>query len=130
MHRLQPHRRALVIAVLMCVLLVQWLGTVHGIAHTPGPAGSPATAHAAAPEGQAAPAGATTGTPQGAWFGVHDDESQCRLFDQLAHADLVWQLAPLLVEPRGCAEAPGTWAGGRIAPQAAGYLARGPPPRA
>lgn len=128
--RRQPHRRALVAAVLLCVLLLQWLGTVHGIVHPVGGMGWPAAAHGAEHEGHATSGGDPTTAQQGAWFGAHDDESRCRLFDQLAHADLVWQLAPLLVEPPGGAEAPDAWTGGRFAPQAAGYLARGPPPRA
>ena len=61
-------------------------------------------------------------------FAGHDEgDPQCRLFDQLAHADLAFASsseAPGLAACSGPVAAPPA---GRLAPQAAGFLARGPP---
>lgn len=61
-------------------------------------------------------------------FAGHDEgDPQCRLYDQLAHADLAVGsagAAPVLVV---CGEPTAATPAGRLAPQAAGFLARGPP---
>lgn len=61
-------------------------------------------------------------------FAGHDEgDPQCRLFDQLAHADIAFASAseaPGLAACSGPVAAPPA---GRLAPQAAGFLARGPP---
>lgn len=61
-------------------------------------------------------------------FAGHDEgDPQCRLFDQLAHADIALAspaALPVLAVQRGPVSASPA---GRLAPQAAGFLARGPP---
>jgi hypothetical protein len=110
-------QRTASIAVL-ALLLAQAIGLAHGIAH-PHPRGG-------LPSATVAAAVATSGVT---WAdGLHDDGSvQCRLLDQLSHADALTStlslpsappaaqtlIAPLRVAP--CA---------RVAPA---YLARGPP---
>lgn len=96
-------RQWLLAACCTLLLAVQAIGLVHAVAHGGGHAES-------------------------ALFGGHDEgDSQCRLFDQAAHADAVGAtpaalpLLPVAVAVR--TEHPGSV----HAAQAAGYLARGPP---
>ncbi|MFT3956527.1 MAG: hypothetical protein QM722_19725 [Piscinibacter sp.] len=95
------------------MLLLQALGLWHGVVHAGGLA-AVAHAHAHAAGGER--------------FAAHDDgDAQCRLYDQLAHADLAFAdvaigLAARVGETLGAAVP-----AGRLAPQAAGFLARGPP---
>ena len=72
---------------------------------------------------------ATQGERADDGFAGHDDgDAQCRLYDQLAHADLVVRRAARPGAHAGTGEpAPGALPAGRLAPQAAGFLARGPP---
>jgi hypothetical protein len=103
------HRRAVsaafATALVAALLLAQALGLVHRVWHAPGLAG-----------------------PEAAAFDGHaHDTPECRLIDQLAHADglagadfvpaLPPRPAPLATPPRSPA----------LAAQAAGALARGPP---
>ncbi len=112
------------------MVLMQWLGLIHGVFHAAGPAGWYAPAQIRAVADRPALASDAITIEQGALFGSHDDQTQCRLFDQLAHADLAWRSPPPLVEPRDSADAHFALTDGRFAAQAASYLARGPPARA
>lgn len=102
-----------VLAALM--LLLQALGLVHAVMHGGG--------HGA---GQASRVAAAHGA-QHDLFGDHDDDATCRLYDQLAHADAACGLPVLALcdNVQVCADV--TLRSGRHAPQAAGFLARGPP---
>lgn len=129
-HRTSLPRRALTAALLLSVLLVQWVGLIHGIVHAPGPSGWHAAVEARSAADRPPAAGDASRADANAPFGAHDDQSQCRLFDQLAHADLAWQVPPMLLEPSSGADLAPAPMGGHMAAQAAGYLARGPPLRA
>jgi hypothetical protein len=106
-------RRTWLPLVAAALLFAQMLGLVHRIAHAP-------AAHemiAAAGPHHAADT----------LFGDHGDASKCRLYDQLAHADLAVDTTPAaaLPPPLGVESVPRP--AGHIAAQAAGFLARGPP---
>lgn len=93
------------------MLMLQALGLWHAVVHVRGM--GPVAAHDIA---------------HGNDFAGHDDgDVQCRLYDQLAHADLVFGQAPAFVPARGTGTPEGATPAGRLAPQAAGFLARGPP---
>jgi hypothetical protein len=95
------------------LLLLQALGLVHAVMHGPGHA-----FHAAA---------AAAHDASGDLFGAHDDEASCRLYDQLAHADAACGVPVLALRDtvQVCVDV--ILRSGRHAPQAAGFLARGPP---
>ncbi len=96
------------------MLMLQALGLWHGIVHH----GVHAEAHAHASH---APGGI---------FDDHDDgDAQCRLYDQLAHADIAFGSVPVLAGPEPFELRAQAVPAGRLAPQAAGFLARGPPAR-
>lgn len=103
-HALLRHHLPLLLAALLCV---QTLGLVHRVLHA---RAVPAVASAEADFGHAA------------------GDADCRILDQLAHADLAFGLAvPVVVASRPLPPATRLPAG-RLAAQASGYLARGPPP--
>lgn len=115
--RLRPATRARLLPLLAAALLwLQALGLWHHVVH--GGAGP----------GDRPVASATVHDHHDRHFGDHEDgDAQCRLYDQLAHADLAFGEAgatPVLA-PRGMSAA--AVPAGRLAPQAAGFLARGPP---
>ena len=95
------------------LLMLQALGLVHAVMHGMGhpPHAAAAAAHDAA----------------GELFGDHDDEASCRLYDQLAHADAARGVPVLALcdTVQVCIDV--VLPSGRHAPQAAGFLARGPP---
>lgn len=111
-------RRWMLQWAVVSMLLVQSIGLLHGVAHRPLPAGSPlaVSLQQAAPEVQKVQA-----------FGHDRDSLDCRLYDQLAHADLAQGAATAL--PCGLGTAP------QVAQAPAGhtpafeqrYGARGPP---
>ena len=103
------HRRWLPL-LLAALLLAQTLGLVHRVLHRPGGG----TVVSAADGRQHA-------------FGHDDGDSQCRLYDQLAQGDLAFGSVTLSVAPALPAGCVGALPAGRLAPQAAGFLARGPP---
>ena len=107
--RRSRHLRRIVLPWLAAaMLMLQALGLWHGVVHA-------RVIHDGA-----------HGTAQA--FAGHDDgDPQCRLYDQLAHADLVFGVAPAW--SGACADGAAVAAvpAGRLAPQAAGFLARGPP---
>lgn len=99
------------------MLLLQALGLLHAVMHGAGHgAGHALQARSAAPHDAA-----------GDLFGDHDDDATCRLYDQLAHADAACGLPALALCDAVQARADVALPSGRHAPQAAGFLARGPP---
>jgi hypothetical protein len=113
-----PHlRRALIATLLLALALTQTLGVIHRVL----------SGHMAPQQRVvASTAGVDAGAIQ-ALFAGHHDEGDCKVFDQLAHADLAWGEAAVAVN-LATGETPvlmhAAW---QIASQAAGYLARGPP---
>lgn len=109
-------RRVALPLLAAAMLMLQAIGLWHSVVHAGGHAGVVmAQDHH---QGEHADDG----------FAGHDDgDAQCRLYDQLAHADLVFGEAASFL----CAHADGVLQAavpaGRLAPQAAGFLARGPP---
>ncbi len=99
----------------LLLLAAQALGLAHRIQHAPGPGAAPAAAAVAA-----APA---------SWADGHDaGGAECRLIDQLAHADglcdATWAAAPVPPATEAHEAAP------TVAPRAgsaSAYLARAPP---
>lgn len=99
------------------MLMLQALGLLHAVMHGMGHgAGHAAHATSAAPHDGA-----------GGLFGDHDDDATCRLYDQLAHADAACGMPSLTLCDAVQARADVALPSGRHAPQAAGFLARGPP---
>ena len=76
-------------ALWLCVLLAPWLGKLHALAHPPGH-WTAHLVHRVHSEAAPAPAGWT------AAFGVHGSAADCLLFDQLAQADALPGLPPVL----------------------------------
>ena len=110
-------QRTASIAVL-ALLLAQAIGLAHGIAHPHSHGGLPS-----------ATAAVTVAADASTWAGgLHDDGSlQCRLLDQLSHADALTPTLSLLSAPPSV-QTPA--APMRVAPcarVAPAYLARGPP---
>jgi hypothetical protein len=124
-------RLAAALGLALAIVAAQALGFAHRVLHAPGhavahghhhahghDAGSCDDAHRAAPTGFAGAAGL---------FDDHD-ESECRLYDQTAQGEgLAAAATPPLdaAGPAKPAEHHGAWL---LAHQAAGALARGPPP--
>ncbi len=115
-HSLRIRRIALPLLA-AAMLMLQALGLWHGVVH-PG-----VHADTAVAQGHDHSDG-----HHAEGFGGHDDgDGQCRLYDQLAHADLVFGQAPAFACARVGNALPAAVPAGRLAPQAAGFLARGPP---
>ena len=108
----------LVAGLLAALLLAPWLGAVHAVLH-----GAPV------PSAAVARAGTEAVRDQGLLrlFGGHTHDGDCRLYDQLAHADglqSVAALPPLLLPPVATL----AWhAGECLRRWAALFDARGPP---
>jgi hypothetical protein len=103
----------------LALLLAQAIGLAHGIAHPHSRGGLPAAQ---------AQSVATVDVPDAS--AQHDDGSpQCRLLDQLAHADVLLA-APTLAAPLPPGEAPGLADVPQGAPRLLAWRlrARGPPP--
>jgi hypothetical protein len=112
-------RQAVFAIVLLALGLAQTLGAMHRIVH------APVMLHALG-AGAAQPATAGPHWLQ-ALFAGHTHEQGCDLYDQLSHADLLGVdaiVVALQAVPDACV-APHRPS--RIAAQAAGFLARGPP---
>lgn len=112
MDRDLPTARRWLPLLLAAMLLAQALGLVHRVLHAPA-------------------SGAALAQVQ---WQVHDDafghdegDVQCRLFDQLAHGDLAFGAGTAPAAQGAPLTPAGTPPAGRLAPQASGYLARGPP---
>jgi hypothetical protein len=114
-----PLRRTILLIVLAALLLSQALGLLHRVVHAP--QGLPAVSVALA---------AGQGTADGHWlarlFAGHDANA-CDSYDQLAHADFLWGQPPELCTAAVSATVASSNPAWRLAAQAAGYLARGPP---
>ena len=114
----------LIFAILVLMLLAQALGLVHRIAHSPAPLRAVAASFDAQPS-------ATAGLPLARWvqalLPAHDSDRSCQLFDQLTHADVAIGAMPS-VGSHSFGDVPqATHRASRLAAQAAGFLARGPP---
>ena len=114
----------LIFAMVVPMLLAQALGWVHRIAH------SPASLRAVAASVETQPS-VTAGLPLAHWvqalLPAHDSDRSCQLFDQLTHADVVIGAMPS-VGSHSFGDLPqATHRASRLAAQAAGFLARGPP---
>ena len=120
---LSPALRRMLAGLLIAALTtMQALGLLHRTLAGHGLPSSSAGALAAPSEHGAAPLQAL--------FAEHDDERDCRLFDQLAQADAAPGGAPATVALALPEALPVVHAAAHFAPQAAGFLARGPPRRA
>ena len=107
--------------MLVALLATQMLGLLHRVVHGHG------VASLSASVGPFSVDAAPATTPLQALFGPHTADSDCRLFDQLSHADM-GGFEPVEVMSRVPACGPAaTHAAGHIACQAVGALARGPP---
>lgn len=103
------------------MLMLQALGLLHAMMHGIGHGTGHGAVHAVHATSAAAHDGA------GDLFGDHDDDATCRLYDQLAHADAACGMPSLALCDAVQARADVALPSGRHAPQAAGFLARGPP---
>jgi len=110
------------IALACCLMLMQWVGSLHSYAH---PQSWPA--HSV----QQAAGPSDAGPALQALFSGHDSDSgDCRLLDLLTHADVLASVVSVPIafaQPQNLAV---VRIGSHHAAQAAGYLARGPPLRA
>jgi hypothetical protein len=103
--------------MLVALLATQMLGLLHRVAHAPGVASVGASSVESAP----------AATPLHKLFGHQGADGDCRLFDQLSHADMAG-FEHVVVTTRVPADRPAaTHAAWHIACQAVGALARGPP---
>ena len=105
-----PLRRPLAGLLVCALLMTQALGLMHRVLHAGGPS------HAAHDPGRIE-----------ALFEHHHDQGDCQVFDQLSHADGV---GFAFVEPGATPPAPPpapALQAPKLAAQAAGYLASGPP---
>ncbi|MEO8805442.1 MAG: hypothetical protein ABI433_05135 [Burkholderiaceae bacterium] len=112
-------KRALITSVLLAFVLAQALGLMHRIVHAPLQGQGFVHASAEAPE-----AGVSWVK---ALFAGHDTERGCDLYDQSSHADLACGDAPALALQGPTTGTEQLHPGWQLAPQAAGFLARGPP---
>jgi hypothetical protein len=114
MDRDLPTARRWLPLLLAAMLFAQALGLVHRVLHAP--AGGAALAQVQRER---------QGHDEA--FGHDAGDVQCRLFDQLAQGDLAFGCSTTpAIQPAPLTLA-GTPPAGRLAPQASGYLARGPP---
>jgi hypothetical protein len=111
------NRRVALPLLAALMLLLQALGLVHAVMHGAGH-GARHALHATSVASHDAPADL---------FGDHDDDASCRLYDQLAHADAACGMPVFALCDTVQALADVALPSGRHAPQAAGFLARGPP---
>ena len=112
-------KRSLITGVLLAFLLAQLLGLMHRIVHAPLPGKGFGHLSAEAPR-----AGLSR---LKALFAGHDSERGCDLYDQSSHSHLACGDAPGLALQGPTAVADVIHPGWRLAAQAAGFLARGPP---
>ena len=114
----------LVFAMVVLMLLAQALGWVHRIAH------SPASLRAVDASFDAQPS-VTAELPLAHWvqalLPAHDSDRSCQLYDQLTHADVAIGAMPGAVSHSFGDLPQATHRASRLAAQAAGFLARGPP---
>lgn len=107
------------IALACCIVLMQWLGSLHTYVHPN---------HLPTHSVERAVGQPDVGQTLRALFSGHDSDSDdCRLLDLLMHADLLASAtsAPIAFAPPQNLDA--VHIGWHHAAQSAGYLARGPP---
>lgn len=121
-HNTRVLRIGVATALACCILVMQWLGSLHTYVHPN---------HLPTSSVERAVAHPDVGQALQALFSGHDSDSDdCRLFDLLMHADLVASAtsAPIaFAQPQNLDAVHIGW---HHAAQSAGYLARGPPERA
>lgn len=114
-------------ALVLVLLLAQWLGLVHRVVHARGAASQHALFVAdAAAHADAAGHDAHADDAPAFWFG-HDDDAGCVLYDQLTHADAAWSAPAAVLPPCGSSTPRALHRSWHLAAQSAGFLARGPP---
>ena len=80
--------RVRVACLAFALLWAQWLGLSHAIWHSPLLRGAEAHQKSTPKFAQQSPAQAQAqASPSGGGLLAHDSDTQCRLFDQLAHSD-------------------------------------------
>lgn len=121
-HNVRVLRVGAAIALACCMVLMQWVGSLHGYVHSqPSPMHSVERAAGAPDAGQALQA----------LFSGHDSDSDdCRLLDLLMHADVLASAVSASIAFAQPQNLDAVHIGSHHAAQAAGYLARGPPERA
>ena len=107
--------------MLVALLATQMLGLLHRVAHGHGVAAVSASVGALGVDVSPAM------KPLLALFGPHSADSDCRLFDQLSHADMASFEAVELMSRAPVCKPAATHAAWHMACQAVGALARGPP---
>jgi hypothetical protein len=110
------------IALACCIVLMQWVGSLHSYVHPQ---------HLATHSVERSVGPSNAGPALQALFSGHDSDSgDCRLLDLLMHADLLASVtsAPIAFAPPQNRAV--VHIGSHHAAQPAGYLARGPPERA
>lgn len=120
--------------LIVALLMLQMLGVVHRVAHASrlAPAAVQARLSTLVHRPSSVLVGSAPPVADG-WlrriFGAESHADACVLYDQLTHADGVVSVLPSWL-PQVWVAAASTWyACWQLAAQAAGFLARGPPPR-
>lgn len=113
----------------LVLLLTPMLGQMHGLVH--GAGGQPAAASLAGPAAEHAHQHADEHSNGHGWltdlFSVHADDSDCRVFDQLCHSDVL-PAVPVLALPMALSSLVFQFLEGEVlARRAALFEARGPP---
>jgi hypothetical protein len=119
-----PLRRYVLVLALFALLAAQMLGVLHRVAH------SPLTAHASAAHAQThvhEPAGAGPVDALLELFTGHGSDSDCRVYDQIGHGDVLPSVVALVLPVVVPASVLQFFAGEFIARWAALFDARGPP---
>ena len=108
--RLSPHPTAAAarlpwwawLCVLVALLGAPWLGAVHGTLHARSAASGPATVLSSAAVATASLSGHAQDVGLRRLFGHHSHEGDCRIYDQLSHADglhLTAAMPPVVLPP-------------------------------
>jgi len=113
--------RHLLLLLAAALVFVQVLGLMHGVLHDHVRTGEHASAAAKA-----------LGQPAddswfGAFFSEHDSQADCDQFDHMTHLDPARFDTPQFALQRADRIEVAVHAGWHVAPQATGFLARGPP---
>jgi hypothetical protein len=116
-------QRWLVAVMAVSMLMAQALWLLHRVAHS----GVQSATYSASGFTARLDARQNTGALAKALLPQHDDERSCAAYDLLAHTDLAPGGTQLDLTQAHCLAIQTTHAASRLAAQAAGYLARGPP---
>ena len=110
------------IALACCIVLMQWVGSLHSYVHPQ---------HLATHSVERSAGPSNSGPALQALFSGHDSNSgDCRLLDLLMHADLLASAVSVPIAFAPPQNRAAVHIGWHHAAQSAGYLARGPPVRA